>query len=101
MDPHVSSSGITSQTDFLIFLEKIKTQVNTLGLGTDKIEIEHHDQDRNEDRQPNQHRDDRINRNYDRYEDNKCYQKNIKLDMSNSDDRLDSQYYLDWAMSLE
>jgi len=29
------------------------------------------------------------------------YLKNIKLEMSNFDGRLDLQYYLDWIMSLE
>jgi len=65
------------------------------------IEIERRDRDRNEDRQTNQRREDRINRNYNRYEENKRYLKNIKLDVSNFDHRLDPQYYLNSVMSLE
>ena len=34
-------------------------------------------------------------------EDDDRYLKNIKLDVSNFDNRLDSQYYLDWVMSIE
>jgi len=51
----------------------------------DKIENERRDRDRIEDRQPNQHWEDRYNRNYDRYEDDECYLKNIKLEVSNFD----------------
>ena len=65
------------------------------------IEVECRDRDRNKDRQLNQRREDIINMIYDRYEDDEQYQKNIKLDISNFDDRLDLQYYLDWVMSLE
>ena len=75
--------------------------MNTLCQRIDKIEVEHCDWDRTEDRQPNQHREDRINRNHDRYVDDECYLKNIKLDVSNFDCRLDPQFYLDWVMSLE
>ena len=51
----------------------------------DKIENERRDRDRIEDRQPNQHWEDRYNRNYDWYEDDECYLKNIKLEVSNFD----------------
>jgi len=40
-------------------------------------------------------------RNHDRREDDDQYLNNIKLDVSNFNGRLDSQYYLDWVMSLE
>ena len=36
-----------------------------------------------------------VPRNHDRHEDDDRYLKNIKLDVSNFDDRLDPQYYLD------
>ena len=45
--------------------------------------------------------EERINSNYNRYNDDEQYLKNIKLDVSNFDDCLDPQYYLDWAMSLD
>ena len=75
--------------EILKTLEEIKAQVNTLGQGMNRIEIEHSDRSRNEDRQPNQRREDRINRNYDRFVDDGRYLKNIKLEVSNFDGRLD------------
>jgi len=39
--------------------------------------------------------------NYNRYNENERYLKNIKVDVLNFDGRSDPQYYLDWVMSLE
>jgi len=39
--------------------------------------------------------------NYNRYDEDERYLKNIKVDVSNFDGRLDPLYYLDWVMSLE
>ena len=73
MAPIASSSGITSPTDFLIpEILKIRP-VNTLGQRINMIEVERRDQDRNEDRQPNKHREDKINKNYDWYENDDRY----------------------------
>ena len=109
MDPNASSSGITSSIDYMtleIFktLKEIKAQMNTLGQRMDRLEVEHHDGSRNEERQLNNRdnrREERINRNYNRYDEDERYMKNIKVDVSNFDGRLDPQYYLDWVMSLE
>ena len=43
----------------------------------------------------------RSNTNYNRYDEDERYLKNIKVDVSNFDGRLDPQYYLDWVMSVE
>jgi len=56
----------------LAILEDIRGQVAKLGQMMDRTENERRDRDRNEDRQPTS-REDRINRNYDRYEDDECY----------------------------
>ena len=106
MDPNVSSPGITSPTDYMTLeilktLEEIKAQMNTLGQRMDRLEVERHDGAYNEERQLNNHRDERINRNYNRLDEDERYLKNIKVDVSNFDGRLDPQYYLDWVMSLE
>jgi len=42
-----------------------------------------------------------VPRNHDRLEEDDRYLKNIKLYVSNFDDRLDPQYYLDWVMGLK
>ena len=73
MDPNASSSGIISQTDYITpeilkALEKIKTQMKTLGQRMDKLEVERHDGGHNEERQLNNRRDERINRNYNPYD---------------------------------
>ena len=39
--------------------------------------------------------------NYKRYDEDERYMKDIKVDVSNFDGRLDPQYYLDWVMSLD
>ena len=106
MDPNASSSGITSPTDYMTLeilktLEEIKAQMNALGQRMDRLELERHDDSRNEERQLNNRREERINRNYNRYDEDDRYMKNIKVDVSNFDGRLDPQYYLDWVMSLE
>jgi len=43
----------------------------------------------------------RVPRNHDRHGDDDQYLNNIKLDISNFDDHLDPQHYLDLVMSLE
>jgi len=106
MNPNVSSSSITSPTDYMtleIFktLEEIKAQMNTLGQRMDRLEVKRHDGAHNEERQLNNRREERINKNYNRYDEDEWYLKNIKVDVSNFDGRLDPQYYLDWVMSLE
>ena len=55
----------------------------------------------NEEHQLNNRREERISRNYNRYDENERYLKKIKVDVSNFDNRLDPQYYLDWVVSLE
>ena len=82
MDPNSSPSGITSPTDSLIpenfkTLNEIKTQVNTLSQRMNMIEVKRRGRDCNEDCQPNQRREDRVNMNYDLYEDDERYIKNI------------------------
>ena len=67
----------------------------------DRLEVERRDGGRNEERQLNQRREERIDMNYNWYDDDERYLKNIKLDVSNFDGRLDPQYYLDWVISLE
>jgi len=67
----------------------------------DRLEVERRDGGRKEESQLNQRREERINKNYNWYDDDERYLKNIKLDVSNFDGRLDPQYYLDWVMSLE
>ena len=62
MNPNASSSGVTSPTDhgtleILKTLEKIKAQMNTLGQRMDRLEVERHDGDHNEERQLNNHRE--------------------------------------------
>jgi len=74
--------------------------MNTLGHRMDRLDVDH-DGGRNEERQLNYRREKRINRNYDWHDDDEQYLKNIKLDILNFDGRLDSQYYLDWVMSIE
>jgi len=56
---------------------------------------------RDGDRQLSPHQEDRVPRNHDCHEDDDRYLKNIKLDVSNFDGRLDPQYYLNRVMSLE
>ena len=75
--------------------------MNTLGQIMIRLEVERRDGGRNEERQLNQRREERINRNYNPYDEDDWYLKNIKVDVSNFDGRLDPQYYLDWVMSLE
>jgi len=72
--------------------------MNTLGQRMNVLDVERRDRGRN--RQLNQCQEKRINRNYDQYDDDERYLKNIKLDVSNFDGHLDPQYYLDWVMSL-
>ena len=99
MNPNASSSGITSPIDYMTLeilktLEEIKAQMNALGQRMDRLELERHDDSHNEERQLN-NREERINRNYSRYDEDERYLKNIKVDVSNFDGRLDPQYYLD------
>ena len=106
MNPNASSSGITSPTDYITLeilktLEEIKAQMNALGQRMDRMELERHDDSCNEERQLNNRREERINRNYNRYDEDERYLKNIKVDVSSFDGRLDPQYYLDWVTSLE
>jgi len=94
IDPNASLSSITSPTEYLTLkilktLQEIKVQINNLDQRMDMLEVEHRDGGRNEERQFNQRWEGRSNRNYDRYNDDERYQKNIKLDISNFDDRLD------------
>ena len=86
---------------FLKTLEDIKAQMNTLGQRMNRMEEERHDGARNEERQLNNRWEERNNMNYNRYDEDERYLKNIKVDVSNFDGRLDPQYYLDWVMSLE
>ena len=51
----------------------------------DRLEVERRDGGHNEKRQLNQRREEWINRNYNRYDDDERYLKNIKLDVSNFD----------------
>ena len=58
MDPNSSSSGIISPTNYItpeIFktLEEIKAQMNTFDQRIDRLDIEHRDGGRNEERQLN------------------------------------------------
>ena len=46
-------------------------------------------------------REDKTPRNPDRFEDDDCCLRSIKLEVSNFDNRLNPQYYLDWIISLE
>ena len=106
MDLNASSSGITSPSDHITLeilktLEELKAQMNTLGQRMDRLKVKRHDGARNEERQLNNRREERINMNYNRYDEDERYMKNIKVDVSNFDGRLDPQYYLDWVMSLE
>jgi len=106
MDLNTSSSSITAPTNYLIpkilkTFKEIKAQMNTLGQRMNMLEVEHRDRGRNEDRQLNQRQEERANKNYDRYDDDERYLKNIKLDISNFDYRLNPQYYLYWVMSVE
>ena len=71
MHPNASSSGITSPTDYMTLenfktLEEIKAQMNTLDQRMDRLEVKRHDGARNEERQLNNHREERINKNYNR-----------------------------------
>jgi len=75
--------------------------MNTLGQRMDRLEVECHDGARNGERQLNNRLEERNNMNYNRYDEDERYLKNIKVDVSNFDGRLDPQYYLDWVMSLE
>ena len=63
--------------------------------------MERHDRARNGERQVNNRREERMNMNYNRYDEDEQYLKNIKVDVSNFDGRLDPQYYLDWVLSLD
>jgi len=83
--------------NLLTILEDIKAQLNNLGQRMNRIENDCRDGDR----QPIPHQKDRVPRNHDHHKDDDRYLKNIKLDVSNFDGRLDPQYYLDWVMSLE
>jgi len=67
----------------------------------DRLEVERHDGGCKEERQLNNRGEERINRNYNRYDENERYLKSIKVDVWNFDGRLDPQYFLDWVMSLE
>jgi len=89
MSSSLEKPNTSLHPSLLTILEDIRGQVVKLGQMIDRIENEHYDQDRNEDRQPNQRRQDIINRNYGRYEDDERYLKNIKLEVSNFDGRLD------------
>ena len=59
-----------------------------------RLEVERRDGGRNEERQLSQRREESINRNYNWYDDDERYLKNIILDVSNFDGRIDPQYYL-------
>ena len=83
--------------NLLTILEDIRAQLNNLGQRMDRIENDRRDGDC----QSSLRREDRVYRNHDRREDDDQYLNNIKLDVSNFNGRLDSQYYLDWVMSLE
>ena len=105
IDPN-ASSFITSLTNYITpeilkTLEKIKAQLNTIGQRMDKLKIERHDGGRNEERQLNNRREERINKNYNRYDEDERYLKNIKVDVSNFDGHLDPQYYLDWVQQQQ
>ena len=68
MNPNAFSSGITSSTNYYIpeilkTIEKIKAQINILDQRMDRIKVEYRDRGRNEERQLNQRREDKINRN--------------------------------------
>ena len=83
MDPDASSSGVTSPTDYMTLeilktLEEIKAQMNTLGQRMDRLELERPDNSRNEERQLNNRREERINRNYNRYDEDDRYMKKSK-----------------------
>ena len=67
----------------------------------DMLVIERHDVGRNEKRQLNNRQEERINRNYNQYDENEWMLKNIKMDVSSFGSRLDPQYYLDLVTSLE
>ena len=101
MSSNLEKANTSLDPSLLAILEDIRGQVTNLGQRMNKIENDRRDQDRNEDPQPNQRRKDRIIRNYDQYDDDELYLKNIKFEVSKFDGRLDPQYYLDWVMSLE
>jgi len=94
-NPEKPSTSIDPK--LLTIIEDIKTQLNHLGQRMDMIENDCRDGDR----QSSPRQEDRVPRNHDRFENDDRYLKNIKLNMSNFDGRLDPQYYLDWVMSLE
>ena len=93
-NPKTSSTSMNS--NLLTILEDFKVQLNNLDQRMNMIENDC----RNGDRQPNPCWEDRVPRNHDCHKDDR-YIKNIKVDVSNFDGRLNSQYYLDWVMSLE
>jgi len=82
MDLNSFSSDITSPTDYItpIFkaLEKLKAQINTLGQRMDRLEVERHDGGHNEERSLNLRREKRINRNYNRYDEDERYLRTSK-----------------------
>ena len=69
----------------LTIFEDIRTQFNNLGQRMYRIEDDRSDGGR----QSNPRREDRVPRNHDRRKDDDRYQKNIKLDVSNFDGRVD------------
>jgi len=89
--------SLSMNHNLLTILEDIKAQLNNLGQRMDMIENDRRDGDY----QSSPRREDRIPRSHDRLNDDDQYLKNIKLDLSNFDGRLEPQYYLDWVMSLE
>ena len=87
MSPNPEKPSTSMDHNLLIILEDIRAQHN-LGQRIDRIENDRCD----EDHQSSPHREDRFPRNHDRLEDDDPYIKNIKLDVSNFDGRLDPQY---------
>ena len=88
MSSNPEKPSTSMDSNLLTILEDIKVQLNNLGQRMDRIENDRHDGDR----QPSPRREDRVPRNHDRHEDDDRYLKNIKLDVSNFDGRLDPQY---------
>ena len=100
MPTRPNKPNVAMDPNVLTTLKEIKAQLNTLGQRMDKIENDRRDRVHSGERQHNPCREDRTPRNHDRFEDGH-YLKNIKLEVSNFDGRLDPQYYLDWIISLE
>jgi len=59
-------------------LEEIKAQMNTLGQRMDRLEVERHDGGHNEECPLNLRREERINMNYNRYDEDERYLRTSK-----------------------